>query len=202
MVFLVEDGTAMPDANSMASVAFSDTYHESIGNEEWAAFDTEKKQQLLVKASAYLCDDMKFPWVGTKVRYDQGMPWPRVEAYDRDGSAVPDNVVPPKVKQATAYLALIADSTELNPPQERGGMVKKEKVGPLETEYMDGAPAGTTFEEAFGLVSAYLEGSVTGRPGVQSAVAFNAPDSAPIFGVGMDDMAGNFNHGAEDSING
>lgn len=202
MAFVVEDGTALPDANSMASVEQADAYHADRGNEAWADLDEDEKKQLLIKASEYLSDDMKFPWVGSKVRYDQGMPWPRTGAYDRDGTVVPDNVVPPKVVQATCYLALIAQTEDLNPPQDRGGAVKREKVGPLETEYFEGAPAGITYENAFGLVSIYLEGDATGRPSAPIDAVYSGPDSAPIFGVGMDDMPGNFHRGAEESFDG
>ena len=58
-----------------------------------------------------------------------------------------DNGVPVAVKVATieaALLELVTAGT-LTEAQDRGGAIVREKVGPIETEYSDGAPTGTIY---------------------------------------------------------
>ena len=48
-------------------------------------------------------------------------------------------MVPTRVKDAQCELALLGTSNALNSNYDRGGDVRREKVGPIETEYFDGA---------------------------------------------------------------
>jgi hypothetical protein len=76
---------------------------------------------------------------------------------DPDGYEVAG--VPRAVAHATAEAALLVVSgQELAPPQERAGRVKREKVGPIETEYADGAPAGTNYPAISGLLRGLVRG--------------------------------------------
>lgn len=159
MALIVETGTGSSTANSLASVADADAYHLIRDNTAWAALTTAAKEAALVKASAYLCDEVRFPWIGTKAQgYAQRMPWPRTSASEADGSAIPDTVVPWRIVDACCELAGVASAgTDLNPALERGGQVKSESVGSISVTYMDGAPLGTVYQAAFGLVHPLLK---------------------------------------------
>lgn len=136
MALIVEDGSGVADAESLASVAFADAYHEARGNGAWAALTTEVKEQLLRKATDYIVGTYFNAWSGALVNANQALPFPRIVGGSNVG-------VPLSIKQGTAELALIARSTSLTPVVKRGK--KKVKVGPLEVEYDGNAPTATLF---------------------------------------------------------
>jgi len=168
MAFTVEDGTGKSGANSYLSVADADTYWADRNNASspdgnaWTGASQSEKEGALVEASAYL--DATYEWVWNNpplwrgsespisqleaftplVNKEQGLKWPRNTAYDEQTYILLDGV-PQKVKDATAEAALLALDGSLLEPQERGGMVKREAVGPLSVEYMDGAPGETSY---------------------------------------------------------
>ena len=60
----VEDGTGLVDSNSYVTVAFADSYLESMGVAAWGALQQSRKEVLLVKATDYV--DNTYRWRGTK----------------------------------------------------------------------------------------------------------------------------------------
>jgi len=145
MAFLVETGTGSSSANSLVTVGVADTYHVDRGNTVWAGLGTSAKQALLIKATDYLCNAAVFPWKGTTQFATQALPWPRKGVTATYGLAVPESTIPLAVQQATADLALIANTTTLQPvvPPAPSG-VKRKKVDVLETEYFSGAESGSS----------------------------------------------------------
>ena len=121
------------------------------------------KEKALIEAAAYL--QATYRWVGEKATQAQAMDWPRVNALDGDGFAIASNIVPQKVKDAQALLALEALAGDLLPAEARGGAVKlkRERVDVVEeeTEYFEGAPGG----KAYRLVDRLLAGLIVGRAG-------------------------------------
>ncbi|RAI34534.1 DnaT-like ssDNA-binding protein [Rhodoplanes serenus] len=94
----------------------------------------------LVRASAYLDGRYGRRFVGTRAGgYAQPLAWPRDGAVTREGFAVPADAVPAAIENATYEAALreLAAPGSLSPDFVAAEQVKREKVGPLETEYRD-----------------------------------------------------------------
>ncbi|CAL8972850.1 hypothetical protein RHODGE_RHODGE_01022 [Rhodoplanes serenus] len=94
----------------------------------------------LVRASAYIDGRYGRRFVGIRAGgYAQALAWPRTGAVTREGFAVPDGAVPPAVENAAYEAALreLAAPGSLSPDHVAAEQVKREKVGPLETEYRD-----------------------------------------------------------------
>jgi hypothetical protein len=161
MALVVEDGTGLADANSYISVADADTYHSDRGHTDWTAAAAEEKEQALILATQYLDGRYRKRWKGYKSTTGQALSWPRLNVRDEDGYSL-DGTIPARLTYATAEAALAQiKGTELSPELERGGQVRRERVGSLETEYSPGAPART----ALTAVSDLLRGLIIGGSG-------------------------------------
>jgi len=155
-IFEVEDGTGKSDANALISVDDADQIMENYSSstdwsgvedvegeseEEKAARQLAAKENAIREATRYL--NLHYVWDGYKILYTQACQWPRYEMYDEDGWVVASNIVPERVKEACAYLALkVIASDILLEDFDNESRVKKTKdvVGPLteEREYVDG----------------------------------------------------------------
>jgi len=145
-MFIVEDGTGLPDANSYVSVAEADAFHADRNNAAWTGADAVK-QAALVKATDYVSQKYDTRWKDMPDTDEQGLYWP-VTCIDG---------IPARLKQAVCLLALEALSAELNPTQ--GRAVKREKVDVIEIEYMDNALPGNNRPAIDGLLKVYLAGA-------------------------------------------
>lgn len=157
MSIVVEDGTGLSNAESYLSVSGADSYHTNRGNDSWTGSDAVKEQALR-KATEYL--DNHYQWIGDIYLTTQTLNWPRTFAYDSQGRAV-NNIVPSKVENAAAELALLALSEDLVPVTTSSDYAKREKVGDLEIEYRDSAPASRQFTN----VDRILSGLYTSKAG-------------------------------------
>lgn len=147
MALVVEDGTGLPNAESLASVAFIDAYHAARGNVAWAAIAAvETKEQLARKATDYLVYRYSGLWANLQLTTTQALPFPRT-VYG----------LPLAIQQAVAELALIASTTPLTPNVTRGK--KRVKVGPIEVEYDGNAETSTKFVAASLRIGPYLSGT-------------------------------------------
>ncbi|KAA8712942.1 DnaT-like ssDNA-binding protein [Pseudomonas cannabina] len=128
------------------SISEADQYHEVRANTAWTGEDMAK-QAALIRASVYIDGRYRkllasgvwqslFPGVKTEGR-GQAREWPRTGAYDYEGNPIPADQVPVEVEQATYEAALreLVDPGSLSPDFVSASMVKREKVGPLETEF-------------------------------------------------------------------
>lgn len=131
MALIIEDGTIVENANSFATVAECRAFADARGLELPTA-DTDV-EHLLVKAADFLFS-LEGDFQGTREHVDQELPFPRdnVWLFSKDISGT----IPKILKQAQCRLAFDASENELLPTGS-GRAVKKEKVGPLETEYQD-----------------------------------------------------------------
>lgn len=143
MTLIVETGAVVPSANSYVSLADAAAFHTARGNTTWTGADAAKEAAIL-RAMDYI---EGMPWKGQKTAYTNPLQWPRLNVVDRSGFAVPADSVPQGVVYALCAAALVELATPgaLAPAMERGGMVKREKVDVIETEFMDGAPSSTTY---------------------------------------------------------
>lgn len=145
MSIIVEDGTGKNDSETLISVEDADIYFAARGGDDWGAIATEElKEQLLRKASDYVLGTYGPRWSGDRLISTQALDWPRVNVV-ANGYLVESNIVPILVANASAELALQANAGVLldNTVQS----IKKEKIGPLETEFNDFASSETKYTQ-------------------------------------------------------
>jgi hypothetical protein len=119
ITLVVESGAGLASANSYASIAECDAYHEGhLYADYWEATvaDTDRRNRALVMATRLINAEWEF-W-GRQVKATQALQWPRSECPDPDGVAVGDLVatsaVPADIVRATCEMAreiLILDRT-------------------------------------------------------------------------------------------
>lgn len=161
MPLIVETGTGVANADSLASIAFIDEYHAARGNGAWAAISTiERKEQLARRATDYLRVTYYGAWIGVAAFLGNNLPFPRNPLTPREFGLY-ELGVPLEVKQALAELALIANTVALfpNPSTTRGK--KRVKVGPIEVEYDSTSGAQNKFVGASMLLIPFLKRMAT-----------------------------------------
>ena len=126
LTLIKEDGTGRTDANSYASVADGDAYHDGhLYATAWTAATPDQKAAALVMATRLIDAEVQFN--GTRTNAVQGLQWPRARCPEPDAIHVPLAVllpipsdyvrydtVPKAVVQATCEMArelLITDRT-------------------------------------------------------------------------------------------
>lgn len=150
MALIVEDGTGVDGAESLASVAFADEYHAARGNTAWTDIaQNETKEQLLRKATDYAVNMYAGSWAGVTVSPTQSLPFPRIVNGTNIG-------LPISIQQAIAELALSAKTSPLSPNISRGK--KRVKVGPIEVEYDGNSASATIFVAASMRFAPFLSG--------------------------------------------
>lgn len=157
MSLIVEDGTGLATAQSYISVADASTYHTAHGNSAWAAAATDAlREAALVRATAAI-DGLK-AWKGYRSNQTQALAWPRIGVVDTDGYEFDYDDIPQKLKDALCEGALLelATAGSLTPALERGGAVRREKIGSLETEYEPGASRKTVYTIIDNLLSSLV----------------------------------------------
>ena len=159
MTLIVETGAGLATAESYASVPALDAYAVAHGSPAtWSAASLELKEAALRYATAWL--DGRYEWAGVVRSPSQALAWPRAGATDPDGRGLTG--IPPRLVRLTCQAALYHLEESLAAPLARGGAIKREKVGPLEVEYADGAPASRTFSYLDDLAAPLLSSSAGG----------------------------------------
>lgn len=130
------------------SVADADTYWSNRNNSTWSAASTAEKEAALREATQFI--DGAYEFIGQIVTSSQLLAFPRSGLEIRSGNFkygfINNVTIPFMVENATAELALEALSGRLLQSQERGGRVKREKIGQVEIEYADFAPSNKTYD--------------------------------------------------------
>ena len=126
---VVEDGSQVSGANSYASEAELATYAADRG-----VTISGTAAVLLIQAMDYI---EGHDFIGMKYSDSQSLLWPRYGVY-LFGYYVSTDSIPELLKEALMEVALGIDAGN-NPLSSLDRSVKKEKVGPVEVEYMDGA---------------------------------------------------------------
>lgn len=130
--------------DAYADVSEADAYWSNRNNSDWSAAATADKEAALRFASDFIDGQYAGRWIGEHPGSNsQVRAWPRNSAEDFEGRIWTG--VPPFLKNATIRLALDLLNDFPETVQDRGGMVKREQVGSLEVEYMDGAPSGRSY---------------------------------------------------------
>lgn len=130
MALVVEDGTGKADANSFVEraeyIAFAALRGVTVAND--AAADVE-----LVKATDKI---LTMCFKGNPTVAGQALPFPRHEENYNFKLVYPDDEVPVAIKRGQMLLAMaVHDGIDLSPNVVGGIAIKREKIGPIETEY-------------------------------------------------------------------
>ncbi len=142
-MFVYEDGTGLPNANSLASVQdFKDYY--SLRNVDISTLTDTQIEGFLVLGTDYIVQ--KYDFKGSKLKDTQSLPFPRVVSNE--------TIFPTNVKYATILLAFKSQNGSLLADSQQ--QVKKEKVDVLEVEYMDGSSSEVVYNDVLGYLKPYL----------------------------------------------
>lgn len=137
MTLIVEDGTGRADADALISLAAADAYHTALGRSDWVAGEEGAREAAIRRATAYL--SRGYGWAGVRTRGRlQALAWPRSNVVDAERVGIRSDEIPIEVRDACAELARqeLASPGSLDPvvtPSD--GLVKREQVGPISTEY-------------------------------------------------------------------
>lgn len=159
MAFTVESGSGDAGANAYASVVYVSTHHSDRNNTAWVDFTTPEQEAAIIRASDYIDKRFGRQFRGVRLTKDQGLEWPRVDAFDNDGFLLSGgDDVPRQIEKATAEYALRtamcgvlspdapkpvpgqdltdSDCATSRTSQGASGQITrtKDKVGPLEEE--------------------------------------------------------------------
>lgn len=109
-----EDGTGLVNANSFATLADADAYHDArLHSVAWTAAQEPQKIRALAMATTTLM--ALIVWQGERTTTTQALAWPRTGTAV-DGVEIADNVVPPQVVRATSELARLLLPQDLTQP--------------------------------------------------------------------------------------
>lgn len=169
MAITVEDGTGKADADALWTLADVDSYHTDRGNSTWTGTDATKEEAIR-RATAWL--SAHFTWKGRETHgRDQALAWPRAWVVDDDGWPIEQDEIPTEVKHALAEAALreLVTPGFFTPDVTLTDRVKRERVGPIESEYF--APANVdAARPVVTLITDMLRGLIRGGGGYSGRV--------------------------------
>ncbi|WLJ71190.1 hypothetical protein [Sphingomonas phage Birtae] len=130
MALIVEDGSGIANANTYADLDFIRAYATARGV---SLSDDDAVLEPVVMNVMDFIESRSFN--GTRI-YIDGLSFPRA-GIAIDGVSIPANVIPSQLMRAEAQLVIDVAITgvELLPSGNSEPIVKREKVGPLETEF-------------------------------------------------------------------
>lgn len=129
MTLIIEDGSIVANSNSYISTTNFTTYATARGYTIVA-----DEEQLLIQAMDYLEAQL---YKGCKRTQDQTLQWPRTGVYI-DGYYFASDDIPQQLINAQCEVAIAIDEGN-GPLDDIAIQTKREKVGPIEVEYADGA---------------------------------------------------------------
>jgi len=146
---IVEDGTGKTDSNSYISEADFETYATDRG-----ITLTGVSAELLIRAMDYI-ESIKYK--GWKYTDAQALQWPRGDVYI-DGYSVSVTTIPQLLKDALCEVSIGIDD-DADPLGNEDRQTKKEKVGDIEVEYMDGSRNYTYLKGAHSKLTKLISGA-------------------------------------------
>ncbi|MEO1189071.1 MAG: DnaT-like ssDNA-binding protein, partial [Pseudomonadota bacterium] len=164
----VENGTGVEGADSYASRAFITSYWQARPQNAlaatWAAAEADEMDGAAREATAYVDANYGAYFPGVRAGYVQGLMWPRSDALDDRGYALPR--VPPQLLDAVAELAARALSASLSTDTALHGAITKQsvKVDVISetTEYGEGARLEPKYGAVDGILAPILNGAQPG----------------------------------------
>jgi hypothetical protein len=174
LTVIKETGAGVTGANSYASVADCDAYHEGhLYATKWSGAVTATKNAALVMATRLI--DACWTFFGKKVSDGQALQWPRFECPDPDGNPdaipsllvsrgafFPSDAVPVVVVQATCELARCLIAEDLVASDIGQGVASIRFAGSLSLDFTPGFRASllpTLVQEYLSKVGSLSRGS-------------------------------------------
>jgi len=130
MALTVEDGSIVDGADSFVTLADFVAFAAGRG----VVIEDEEAAEVHLRKAAFFLVTKEGCFDGRRVSPDQTLPYPRAGAV-LYGFEIASTAIPDIVKQAQMEYALAAVGGVELFPNETGAFVRREKVGPLETEY-------------------------------------------------------------------
>lgn len=128
------------NANAYLTRAEADAYFESrLYATTWTGATGGNKDIAIVWATRLL--DRSIDWHGYVRSHDQALRWPRAYAFDLDGVMIQSDIIPKKVKEATAELAMWLLKSDRTAETGREG-IRSFSAGKVSFEFdkLDNAP--------------------------------------------------------------
>lgn len=156
MPLVVNNTPLDPLCNSYASIAEADDYvltrvASTATRDAWAALTADMKALYLVNASRSI--DSFVDWVGDRYTRDQGLKWPRVNAYV-DGWLIDNVTFPIPVVHATIEMALWSMDNSGATTVNNNAQFDSIEVGPINIDFNEssGLPAQTFFPDSVAIL--------------------------------------------------
>jgi hypothetical protein len=161
MALIVESGAVVAGADCYNSRAVFTAWAAAMGYDISAYDGTSQIDPAIRRGNAWLDREYRARFPGIRVSgRDQPMQWPRAGVVDAEGWDVPSITIPAEIIAAAneaSYRELVSPGS-LQPDVAAGGaVIKREKVGPLETEYAISGDTRATFDA----IDAALAGLLT-----------------------------------------
>ena len=156
MALTVETGSGLSTSDALASVSAADAYHAALGNAEWTGADADKEAAIR-RATSFMCHALA--WAGLRSHgRSQALAWPRSGCLDIEGYGIASDVIPIEVTNACAEIAMreLVSPGSMSPDVVIADSVKREKVGPIETEYTAAAQSAVAHRPTLLLVREML----------------------------------------------
>lgn len=156
MRLVVERGTGRNNANSYIDTADVGEYLPSAMYKKFSELSADEQIDCIVTASLFI--DYAFNWKGQQKTLEQGLNWPRVNAFFQ-GHNVPDDFIPLQIKKASAMAVSLILKFGLSVFQKTNeAQVKKEKLGQLETEYFETIKKSGLYNSEYSDINNILRG--------------------------------------------
>lgn len=131
VIFVVSDGTGLPNATSYSSVEDLKQYWENLGyslnDSSGTPITDEQFQVWLNRSTKYLDDNYRSRYPGIRQTTTQKLEWPRKEAYYSDGAEIPESTIPQEIKDAAAEASnLIREGSNLSAVISRSGKIESQ----------------------------------------------------------------------------
>lgn len=127
---VVETGTASATATAYCSLVFANAYHASYGNPSaWSSATVATREAAIREATMALDARYGGRWSGFRYSTAQALDWPRTYAYDSAGNEIASDVVPVRLQQATAAMALLhIQGVSISPTVRTTGDIRSEAL--------------------------------------------------------------------------
>ena len=126
---IVETGAGLSNANSYATLAEANTYHETrLHVSDWTSASDANKETALMWATRSI--DNMIHWNGAVSTDDQALQWPREGVIDRNGNAIENDEIPTFLKYATSEFARLLIASDRMADSDTAGF-KELEVGTL-----------------------------------------------------------------------
>ena len=156
MLLIVETGQGLNDANSYIDTADVERNLPSISYKKFSELSEDEQIDCMVIASLFI--DYSFNWRGCQKLLEQGLNWPRVNVIYQ-GHSVPDNFIPLQIKKASVMAISLIIEFGISVFQKTGeAQIKKEKLGPMETEYFETIKKANLYNSEFSDMNNILRG--------------------------------------------